>query len=212
VLVLDDGFQQRARFPGALALVTINGRSPFGNGSLLPAGPLREPRRALSEADGIVVTRGRLEPPAARDLRRFAPRVPHVVGDLRLTALVDRRTGRARPLAWLKRHTVLALSAIGDPDGFGRSLAGVAGHPVAARLDFPDHHAWTRDDIARAGRAAVQAGCRAIVITEKDAVKWPPGVRDTVLVLVARAGMHFSPAARTRLRGWLRRMLAGGSR
>ncbi|MEE9234788.1 MAG: tetraacyldisaccharide 4'-kinase, partial [Candidatus Acidoferrales bacterium] len=56
VFLLDDGFQH-LRVARDLDLVLVDARNPFGNGAVLPAGPLREPRRALARADVIVLTR-----------------------------------------------------------------------------------------------------------------------------------------------------------
>ena len=53
-LILDDGFQH-LRLHRDLDLILINATRGFGNGWLLPAGPLREPHSALSRADAIVL-------------------------------------------------------------------------------------------------------------------------------------------------------------
>jgi tetraacyldisaccharide 4'-kinase len=54
LLILDDGFQHRA-LARDLDLVVLDPAVPFGNGRLLPAGPLREPSQALSHAHAVLV-------------------------------------------------------------------------------------------------------------------------------------------------------------
>ena len=56
VFVLDDGFQH-LRLARDLDIVTIDATNPWGGGSLLPHGRLREPRAGLSRADCVVITR-----------------------------------------------------------------------------------------------------------------------------------------------------------
>jgi len=70
----------------------------------------------------------------------------------------------------LKGERVLALSGIGHPDSFRRLLM-AAGSIVADHCVFPDHHAYSQEDVQRVQRAAERLGVDRIVTTEKDAVK-----------------------------------------
>lgn len=119
VLVLDDGLQHYG-IRRDLEIAVLDARG-FGNGFLLPAGPLREPQRRLRSVDAVV-SRLRLEGDTA-----------HRMTDARERA----------PLASFKR--VHAAAGIGDPERFFGHLrkAGleVVPHP------FPDHHRFAPADL-----------------------------------------------------------------
>ena len=205
-LVLDDGFQQRTRFPGAFRIVTVNSMDPFGNGSLLPAGPMREPLAALGEADAIIPTRGPLTGEARRLIGAWEParRVSACAWELSgLRGLAGRPS---RPPGWLRGRRVLAAAAIADPDGFAGLLQRAIGPVPVERFELPDHHAWGPVERARAMTYARNTGCEAVVITGKDAVKWPVGGSGSLPVLVARAGLRFPDGGR-QLAEWLRAYL-----
>jgi tetraacyldisaccharide 4'-kinase len=68
---------------------------------------------------------------------------------------------------------VVALSAIAQPESFYRTLTDSMGCDIARKLTFPDHHRFTDADVAAAAAAVAETGASALVMTEKDAVKWP---------------------------------------
>lgn len=140
VLLLDDGFQH---LPLARDrdIVVVDGERPFGNGRCLPSGPLREPRSGLSRAHTVV----RMGLDAIRQPEGLRP----------LSG------GDDLGLEWLRDRDVVALSALGDPARFERSLADLGARVTPAR--FPDHYHYTTANIAPL--------VRPIVTTRKDAVK-----------------------------------------
>jgi tetraacyldisaccharide 4'-kinase len=153
VIVCDDGLQHYALHRD-LEIVVVDGARGFGNGWLLPAGPLREPVSRLAEA-GLVVINGDTQPvgtPANAAHMRL-------VGD-RLHNLRD--PAQQRSVKSFAGQPVHAVAGIGDPGRFFRHLQAlgltVNPHP------FPDHHAFRPVDLEI-------AGTDAIVMTEKDAVK-----------------------------------------
>src|SRR2546421_6162984 len=75
VLVLDDGFQH-LRLSRDLDIVTVDATNPWGGGSLLPYGRLRESPRGLSRADCVVITRAE----QAQDLTTIKDAVQQFVG------------------------------------------------------------------------------------------------------------------------------------
>jgi tetraacyldisaccharide 4'-kinase len=194
-LVLDDGFQQRGRFPGALRIVAVNATDPFGGEALLPAGSLREPVRALRDAEIVVLTHPRLGEDAMRRLTDrilgLAGRVCIVRADHWLVGFAEpERPAALRPVGWLKGKTVLALAGIGDPWPFERKIQACGARLVASCVR-PDHHRWTAKEVERAFDEAVRLGADAIITTAKDAVRLPLPAHPPVPVLVAELELKF---------------------
>lgn len=161
VLVMDDGFQN----PGLakdLSLVVIDGDGGFGNGRVLPAGPLREPiAEGLARADAIVQVGDGDLPEAAAGLPVLAARfVPS-------PATLD-----------LKGCAVLAFAGIARPAKFVATLEEIGARVVAAR-PFPDHHPYRPEDIMRVCEEAAALGATPVT-TEKDMVRLAPEARHMV--------------------------------
>ncbi|MEK7476912.1 MAG: tetraacyldisaccharide 4'-kinase [Candidatus Coatesbacteria bacterium] len=195
-VILDDGFQQRARFPGALRILAVKATDPWGGGALLPAGSLREPLRGFGEADIIVLTHPRIGDEARRrleeSLRARAPGALLVSADHWLTGFTDVTAPSAvRPVGWLKGRTVLAMAGIADPWPFEAKLQSCGGR-LAASCVRPDHHRWTPAEVARVMDEAVRVGADAVVTTAKDAVRLPLPARSAVPVLVAQLQLRFA--------------------
>lgn len=177
-LVLDDGFQfwQLAR---DLDVVLLDTRRPFDNGWALPRGLLREPKRHLARAGVIVATRsgGLLETERqalAEQVRRLAPDAPLYFADHRPVGLVPTSdlSGPVQPLEMLKGARVFAVSAIAHPQSFVETLKR-AGARIVGRRDWGDHHNFSPEQAKDVLDEAARAGAEAVVMTEKDAVKWP---------------------------------------
>ena len=167
-LVLDDAFQHRP-LKRDFDLVLLDHGSPFGNGHLLPAGPLREPVTALARAQAILLTRagerGIDDVPEA--LRRLAPKAPVGSADHVPAALLalDDATDRRVPS---KADRVFLTAGVARPDSF-ESSAGQWGLAIAGTKLFRDHFPYTsreRDLVQEA------AGSLPIVTTRKDAMRW----------------------------------------
>ena len=172
VVVLDDGFQHR-RLARDLDVVLLAAEDPFP-GRLLPAGPYRETAASLARADVILVTRRTASSERAlvvlQRARSFAPSC--LGGVVRLA-----------PAGWLDLGgqqvdappgDALAVAAVARPDDFRENVAVLLGREVAL-LAFPDHHEYRDDDIRRITKTA---DGRAVVMTEKDAVKLAPWTSD----------------------------------
>ncbi|HEY8517854.1 MAG TPA: tetraacyldisaccharide 4'-kinase [Candidatus Binatia bacterium] len=169
VLILDDGFQHW-RLARDLDVLLVDGRMGFGNGALLPAGPLREPLSALRRADAIVITKAKAGSRVAETLVRFAPGVPTFSAELKPRSLMVSEDGEllARPLGDLVGRKVVTVSAIAQPQSFYELLGQLEVRPVEV-LEFPDHHQYTQADWQRITQAAHRA--ELVVCTEKDIVK-----------------------------------------
>lgn len=198
ILVLDDGFQQRHRFPGAFCALAINSRQPLFEGRLLPAGFLREPVSAAAEAQALILTHG-----APAKMRRRLERIaPHalVAGAKHRLAGISPLFGRGvAPATGLKGMSVIALSAIGFPEGFASLLKGQAGVRRVISRPKPDHHAWKKSEIEDAMKLAIREGCHAVIVTAKDAVKMPRPAKIHMPIYYARIRMEFANTEGRRL-------------
>jgi tetraacyldisaccharide 4'-kinase len=154
VIVADDGLQHYA-LARDVEIAVVDGDRGLGNGHLLPAGPLREPPARLASVDAVV------------RLRTGRGSVPPIAGEFAMSHvplpwqnLVD--ATRAFDSSTLRDPATVAIAGIAHPARFFDALIadGFAGRTRA----FPDHHRYTRDDVAF-------AGAPAILMTQKDAVK-----------------------------------------
>jgi len=173
--VLDDGFQHR-RAARDLDLVLIDATCPWGFDHLLPRGLLREPKAHLARADRVIITRADQVSPQAldaidREVERLTGKPPIAHAAHRW---VELRHGDATlPVDHLMTRRVVAVSAIGNPEAFERTLAQHC-RAVLAHHRFDDHHAYTAGELSRLLMQAKRAGADALVTTEKDYVKWTP--------------------------------------
>lgn len=171
-IVLDDGFQHRT-LSKDLEIVMARAVQPWGNGRLLPGGPLREPVEGLTRAHLVVATGARQPIDAAEvtaTVARVAPRVPVLTAVHVPTECFESSPMRVVPLTALSGGRLLAFAGIGTPAGFRRTLS-EAGVSVVDFQEFPDHHWYAREDLARLERRAVAKGAEGFVTTEKDWVR-----------------------------------------
>jgi len=164
VVLSDDGLQHY-RLARDCEIAVVDATRTFGNGQLLPAGPLREPAARLKEVDLTVLTHRAL---TAAEAAKGAYRVSqlkglrHIKATVQLLHAVALVSGRQRTLESFRGQTVRAVAAIGHPEAFFAALR-AQGITVEGRA-FPDHAALSLSDIASRGNTAV-------LMTEKDAVK-----------------------------------------
>ena len=166
-LVMDDGLQNPT-LEKDLSLLTVDGTYGFGNGLVIPAGPLREPVAAAASRSGATVLIGRDEVGA---LARLPPALPVLRAEL----------VPGPEVAALKGQAVYAFCGIANPRKFFATLA-ESGAMLTGRASFADHYPYDagdlRDLLAEADRL------RAIpVTTRKDFVRIPPAFRARVTVV-----------------------------
>jgi tetraacyldisaccharide 4'-kinase len=189
ILILDDAFQHRQLFRD-LDIVLINAALPFGNGRLLPGGPLREHKASLRRAHLIIRTGA--EGDLVEPLEELASGLPFFRGIHRPQGIVEGRTGRLLPAASLQGEKVCAFAGIGRPEIFRRSLITLGAKVVSFRA-FPDHDPYTRPEIDALRRLALETGADRIITTEKDGVRlgdFPDFLTDVSLL---RIGMEITP-------------------
>ena len=166
-LVMDDGMQNPTLLQDCVLLV-IDGESGFGNGRLLPAGPLRESiDSGAARADAAIL----IGPDRHGVLKRLPDRLPVIRARLVM-----------RPEAYVLRGRKLAAFAgIGRPDKFFEALDAI-GLDLVQRTGFPDHHRYHPGQLRR---LAAQARARdaLLVTTPKDAVRLPAAFRRHVAIL-----------------------------
>ncbi len=198
VIVLDDAFQHRA-LAREVDLVLVNEERGFGNGHLLPAGPMREPLRSIRRADAaILMSNGIGERPRTvtpRQMKTISA-ITTLHAALRPKALIRYEQGNwsELPIAMAGRR-VLAVSGLADPSGFYAMLREIDTDLVGV-LEYPDHHVYNSSDWQSIVKAAATADI--ILTTEKDLVKLEkfPFARDSLYALRIEVVMSAEDAAR----------------
>jgi tetraacyldisaccharide 4'-kinase len=188
-IVLDDGFQHRTLRKN-LEIVMTRAQQPWGNGRLLPGGPLREPLGGLGRAHLVVATGARRLDEArevTETVGRVAPAVPVLTAVHVPTECFESSAMRFVPLDALGSARLLAFAGIGSPAGFRRTLREAA-VTLVDFLEFADHHWYTREELARLERRAAEVRADGFVTTEKDWVRLRPlpPLRRPVYVLSVR--------------------------
>jgi len=175
VILLDDAFQHR-KIARDLDIVVLDALNPWGYGSLLPRGQLREPAPSLKRAQVVALSRSdavtaKLRRQIRQQVAGHAPQaiwiemqaVPQV-----WQALDGTRQGIEETLG----KSVLAFCGIGNPQGFLHSLERAKIH-VEKLAPFPDHHHFTIADLQGLIQQAKALGVSRLVCTHKDLVKFP---------------------------------------
>ena len=164
ILLLDDGHQNPA-VAKALSLVVVDGGFGFGNGRMIPSGPLREPvGRGLARADAAVAV-GADSTGAMHRCRREAGGLP----------LLEARFVPALDAMALQGRRVVAFAGIGRPDKFFDTVKEI-GAELAEAMAYPDHYAFPETEIMFICEVAQERGAIP-VCTEKDYMRLPPDAR-----------------------------------
>jgi tetraacyldisaccharide 4'-kinase len=159
VIVMDDGHQNFSLCKD-LSLVVVDG---FGNGRILPAGPLRESvAQGLARADAVIVMGGNPQ------LQGFTG--PVLRAHLEVRAEED----------WSGQR-VVAFAGIGKPEKFYATLRALGAQIVGA-VPFGDHHFYTEKELTALKSLATSRDAR-LVTTEKDLVRLEPGQRPGIAAL-----------------------------
>lgn len=166
-IIMDDGLQNPT-LEKTLSLLIIDGSYGFGNGRVIPSGPLREPVFAAAARCQAAVLIGEDETGA----------LAHLPADL---PVLRARLMPGPEAASLAGKPVVAFCGIANPRKFFATLQ-EAGAVLAARHPFADHYPFDdqeiRDILAEAEKL------RAIpVTTRKDIVRIPPALRAGIQVV-----------------------------
>jgi tetraacyldisaccharide 4'-kinase len=184
-IVLDDGHQNPA-LKKTLSLVVVDGETrnnewPFGDGSVFPSGPMREPLKAgLARTDAVILL-------LPADLAQ---------ADLELLALFGSTPvliARLEPAAPPPPGPQLGFAGIAKPWKVERALR-AAGCELVDFAGFPDHAAHDEAVLQTLAAMAADHGA-GLVTTEKDWVRLPPEWRARVTAWPVRARFEDEKAA-----------------
>ena len=185
VVILDDGYQHWQVIRD-LDILLIDAVSVFGNGHLLPRGILRESLSHISRADVCLMTKvdqareGSCEfiRETVRQYNSSALLVESIHEPRCLIPLADWSvdlSGEGVSVDIISKRKVMAVSAIGNPASFERTLKDL-GAEIISSLRYPDHHDYTIMEMEDILRRADSFAAEMIIVTEKDAVKIPDEV------------------------------------
>jgi tetraacyldisaccharide 4'-kinase len=166
VLVMDDGLQNPT-LAKDMSLLVVDGGFGFGNGRVLPAGPLREPIAAGAARCRAAVVIGADESGATAALPSGLP-------------VLRARLVPGPATESLHGRRVLAFAGIGRPAKFFATLR-EAGADLAGAVAFPDHHRFTDRDVSDLMTQAERLGALPVT-TAKDSVRLPKSVGDAIFV------------------------------
>lgn len=147
-IVMDDGFQN-PKIKKDISILVFDDWVGFGNGFMLPAGPLREPKSAIKRADAVLVIRG------AKHNPKF--QIPYDV------PVFYANNKNSNPY---KNEKVIAFAGIGYPQKFFNAIDSVK------TVRFPDHYQYTEKDIQKLLKMADKKQAK-LLTTEKDWVRLP---------------------------------------
>jgi tetraacyldisaccharide 4'-kinase len=176
-ILLDDGFQNPT-IQKDFSLVVVDAAVGFGNGRVIPAGPLREPVAAgLARASHLLSIGD-----AASQTAFEAAWGRHVAVPMSEAVLAPLETG----MDW-RGMRVFAFAGIGRPGKFFETLRGL-GVNLAGTRALDDHQPLSAPLLARLEREAAELRAQ-LVTTEKDAVRLPPDWRGKILALPVRLSL-----------------------
>ncbi|CAH9060638.1 Tetraacyldisaccharide 4'-kinase [Pseudoalteromonas sp. CIP111854] len=150
IIISDDGLQHYKMYR-EIELCVVDARRRFGNGCLLPAGPLRELPSRLNSVDLVIENGGNAQ-------------ISYQLAHTGIYRVINGSEATVYP------HNGIAISAIGNPERFEKSLT-EQGITLESTHHFRDHHAYSASDFALFGNTP-------IFMTEKDAVKCQAFAKD----------------------------------
>ena len=166
--ILDDGFQH-IMLKRDLDLVLVDSISPFGNGHLLPLGPLREPVSQLKRADAVIFTRSG-EISAVKETEEFIKGKPRFMGDHIPEKIVFPLNGNSYAPEFLEGKRVMAFAGIARPEAFKDTLKRLGADLAGFRV-FRDHHFFGVHEIPDLKEEKERLGADLLITTEKDWIR-----------------------------------------
>lgn len=169
IILSDDGLQHY-RLQRDVEIALINSIDAFGNGQLLPAGPLRERKLRLQKVDAIVESGvgqlGEIGMPPIFNMQLDGENFHQING------------AQQQQASFFEDKNLVAIAGIGKPSRFFKALSTLG--LKFEQQAFPDHHAFTAQDL-------IPFREKTILMTEKDAVKCQPFVDENAWYLPVEA-------------------------
>ena len=157
-IIMDDGFQNSS-IKKDISVLVFDESIGFGNGFLLPSGPLRERKSAVLRADAIILIKRK-----------------NVARDFTLPTNIPVFNAHNREVCpYNKKTRVIAFAGIGYPEKFFDNIP----CDVVERFSFPDHYQYTDKDIENLKKVA-EFEKAELLTTEKDWVRLPKSVRQEI--------------------------------
>ena len=187
VFVLDDAFQHR-KLQRNLDVVLIDVTKGVEELCLPPWGRAREPRKGISRADVVLLTKSNLVNSQTIDgfkkkIEQWGFKGPVIpfsfdVKKIRLISDLEKE----KELSFFRDKRIALISGIGNPQAFERLVQEKTSFQLAKHFSFPDHHSYSEKDISRVQDFCQAENIEAILTTEKDAVKLLEfsGIKDKV--------------------------------
>lgn len=162
VIIMDDGYQNPSLYK-TLSVLVIDGSTVYGNGLLIPAGPLRErPRSAIARAHIIILVNRNTRTPAMPNEKA-----------------IYMATTRIHDGTLFKGKKIYLFCGIGNPDKFFGMMS-VYGANIVATKAFPDHHPYTMAELNKLIIDSVKQKA-VLVTTRKDLMRVPPELHDCMI-------------------------------
>jgi len=157
-IVMDDGFQNSS-IKKDISVLVFDEAIGFGNGFLLPAGPLREKKSAVQRADAIILIKRK----NVRDNFTLPTNIP----------VFYARNSEVCP--YDKNTHVVAFAGIGYPEKFFDNVP----CKIVEKISFPDHYQYTDEDIKKLINLAKKENAK-LLTTEKDWVRLPNWAKEQI--------------------------------
>ena len=157
-IVMDDGFQNSS-IKKDISVLVFDESIGYGNGFILPAGPLRETKSAIQRADAIVLIKRKKVHPCFT----LPTNIPIFTAESSEICPYD------------KNISVIAFAGIGYPEKFFNNIP----CKISEKISFPDHYQYTDEDIEKLIKLANKKNAY-LLTTEKDWVRIPEWARDKI--------------------------------
>lgn len=156
-IIMDDGLQNPTIKKDVSIMVFDEGLG-YGNGFMLPAGPLRQPKKTVRQADAVIVIKSK------NPKKNFVlpAGVPVFYAKNQTVSPYD------------KNERLVAFAGIGYPKKFFAALKNVVAH-----RSFPDHYQYVKEDLEKLIMLADKKKAK-LITTEKDWVRLPEQIRETI--------------------------------
>ncbi len=172
--LLDDGFQHY-KLKRKFDLVLLDALNPTAGG-VFPLGLARETLSAVRRAHAVVFTRVEPGQTLAGWKSYLESRGVDAPVFLSRVCALQWHPEMDQPMVdaprTFTREPVAAFCGIGNPETFWRTLQAL-GMNVVMRKVFPDHHAYTTEELQAFAQGAFRAGAKRVVTTQKDLANLP---------------------------------------